>query len=63
MQKAKKIMIAKSLALFGNGVNRPMVQIAAMVGDQSVHAYHEEYVTRGLGIIRREWGEEVYRHA
>lgn len=61
MQKHRQYLVAKSMEVFGRGVYRKVVQVAAMVGESSVAAYADMYRERGLTVVRRSWGAEVYQ--
>lgn len=53
--------LAASIELLGTGLRRPIRQVAAMVGPDAVMAYAAEYRLRGLTVVLRPWGAEVYQ--
>ena len=60
MNRYHRHQLGKALTALGKALGQPLRQIAAMVGEDAVRAYSQEYIDRGFAVVRRSWGAEVY---
>lgn len=61
MRREREVAIGKSLELFGRSFARPVVQVAASVGELATNGWRDYFHSRDLAEVRRPWGSEWWR--